>query len=69
MITGRKQPAVSEVMYDMELLQNLRDTELQPYFDKMGNCELVLLQGIHCIYDRRPDDVAGIISGFLDKTE
>ena len=55
--------------YDMDMLQKLRDTELQPYLDKMGNCELVLLPGIHCIYDQRPDDVAEIISDFLERIE
>lgn len=66
---GKKQPKVSEVMYDMELIKKVRDTELQPYLDKMGNCELVLLPGIHCIYDQRPKDVAGIIRDFLDRIE
>lgn len=47
----------------------LYESELQPYLDKIGNCELVLLPGIHCIYDRRPDDVADIIRDFLERTE
>ena len=67
--TGRKQPKFPESGYDMDMLQKLRDTELQPYLDKMGNCELVLLPGIHCIYDQRPDDVAEIISDFLERIE
>lgn len=67
--TGRKQPKFSEKGYDMDLLKQMRDTELQPYLDKMGNCELVLLPGIHCIYDQRPDDVAEIISDFLERIE
>ncbi len=67
--TGREQPKFPESGYDMEALQKLRDTELQPYLDKMGNCELVLLPGIHCIYDQRPEDVAEKIRDFLDRTE
>lgn len=67
--TGRKQPPVSESMYDMDYPKKLRDTVLQPYLDKMGNCRLVLLPGIHCIYDQRPDDVAEIIRDFLDRIE
>lgn len=67
--TGRKQPVFSEAGYDMEMLQKLRDTELQPYLDKIGNCELVLLPGIHCIYDQRPDETAEIIRDFLDRIE
>ena len=53
----------------MDLRKKYRETELQPYLDKMGNCELVLLPGIHCIYDQRPDDVAEIISDFLERIE
>ena len=67
--TGRKQPKVSQAMYDMDMWKNARDTELQPYLDKMGNCELVLLPGIHCIYDQRPEDVAEVIREFLDRIE
>ena len=66
---GKKQPKFPESGYDMDALQKLRDTELQPYLDKMGNCELVLLPGIHCIYDQRPEDVADIIRDFLDRIE
>ena len=64
--TGRKQPEYPEIGYDMGLRKKYRETELQPYLDKMGNCELVLLPGIHCIYDQRPDDVAEIIKEFLE---
>lgn len=64
---GKEQPEVSEVMYDMEFIKEVRENELQPYLDKMGNCELVLLPGIHCIYDQRPQDVADIIRDFLDR--
>lgn len=67
--TGRKQPEFSEKGYDMDLRKKLRETELQPYLDKMGNCELVMLPGIHCIYDQRPDDVADIIRDFLDRID
>ena len=66
---GRKQPAFPEKGYDMDAVKSCRDAELQPYLDKMGNCELVLLPGIHCIYDQRPDDVADIIREFLERIE
>ena len=66
---GKQQPKVPEIMYDMDSYKKVRETELQPYLDKMGNCELVLLPGIHCIYDQRPDDVADIIKDFLDRIE
>ncbi len=67
--TGRKQPSVSEKMYDMASWKNARDNELQPYLDKMGNCELVLLPGIHCIYEQRPNDIAEIIKAFLERIQ
>ena len=53
----------------MDLFKKTRETELQPYLDKMGNCELVLLPGIHCIYDQRPEDVANIIKDFINRIE
>ncbi len=67
--TGRKQPPVSEIMYDMASFKKARDTVLQPYLDKMGNCELVLLPGIHCIYEQRPNDIAEIIRVFLERIQ
>ncbi|WP_051411473.1 alpha/beta fold hydrolase [Ruminococcus flavefaciens] len=66
---GKEYKKAPDIFYDMEWLKNYRDTELQPYLDKLGNCELVLLPGIHCIYDQRPDDVAEIIVDFLDRIE
>ena len=63
---GMKQP---KFVADVDYIKNYFDTEFQPYIDKLGNCELVLLPGIHCIYDQRPDDVAEIISDFLDRIE
>ena len=66
---GKEQPRVSKTMYDMDAVKKSRETELQPYLDKLGNCELVLLPGIHCIYDQRPDDVAVVIRYFLDRIE
>ena len=63
---GMNQP---RFVADVDYIKNYFDTEFQPYIDKLGNCELVLLPGIHCIYDQRPDDVAEIISDFLDRIE
>ena len=66
---GKKQPKVSESMYDMDMVKKYRETELEPYLEKMGNCELVLLPGIHSIYDQRPEDVANIIKDFINRIE
>lgn len=42
-----------------------RETVLKPYLEKMGSCDLVLLPGVHLIYEQRPDDCAKIIEDFL----
>jgi purine nucleoside permease len=63
---GMNQP---RFVADVDYIKNYFDTEFQPYIDKLGNCELVLLPGIHCIYDQRPDETAEIIRGFLDRIE
>lgn len=44
-----------------------RENVLKPYLDKMGNCDLVLLPGIHLIYEQRPDDCAAVIKELLAK--
>ncbi|MCR5168032.1 MAG: alpha/beta hydrolase [Oscillospiraceae bacterium] len=63
---GMKQP---RFVADADYIKNYLDTEFKPYIDKLGNCELVLLPGIHCIYDQRPDDVARIIKDFIDRLD
>lgn len=63
---GMEQPRFTA---DVDYIKDYFDTEFQPYIDKLGNCELVLLPGIHCIYDQRPDEVADIIRDFLDRIE
>lgn len=63
---GMEQPRFTA---DVDYIKDYFDAEFQPYIDKLGNCELALLPGIHCIYDQRPDDVADIIGDFLDRIE
>lgn len=53
----------------LEAYNDLRENDLKPYLDKMGNCELILLPGIHGIYEQRPDDVVKIINDFLEKID
>ncbi|MDO5558288.1 MAG: alpha/beta hydrolase [Oscillospiraceae bacterium] len=45
---------------------DVRQTVLQPYLDRLGNCELVLVPGDHNIYKQKPDECAQLITGFLD---
>ena len=58
---------VTDEMID-ELLNNLaelRETELKPYIEKLGNCELKLLGGDHMIYQQRPEECGDILMEFL----
>lgn len=51
----------------VEQSKEKRETVLQPYLDKLGNCELVLLAGDHFIFDQKPEECTELIKGFLDK--
>ena len=44
-----------------------RENILKPYLAKMGNCDLVLLPGIHLIYEQRPVECAKIIEDLLKR--
>lgn len=46
--------------------KEFREEKLLPYLNMLGNCELVLLQGDHAIYEHRPDEVADIMLDFLE---
>ena len=43
----------------------LRQTILSPYADRMGNCRIVLLPGIHAIYEQKPDACGELVKDFL----
>ncbi len=49
--------------------KEMRETILEPYLEKMGACELVLLPGDHFIFDQKPEKCADIISDFLEKLD
>ena len=58
--------------YDDETAENilnrmaeLRQTILSPYANKMGNCRIVLLPGIHAIYEQKPDACGKLVKDFL----
>lgn len=46
-------------------MAELRQTILSPYADKMGNCRIVLLPGIHAIYEQKPDACGELVKEFL----
>ena len=47
-------------------MAELRQTILSSYADKMGNCRIVLLPGIHAIYEQKPDACGKLVKDFLD---
>jgi pimeloyl-ACP methyl ester carboxylesterase len=50
----------------IENFETARRDMLQPYLDKMGNCNLVCLGGDHMIYEQKPEECARILSDFID---
>ena len=46
--------------------QDYKQRRLLPYFEKLGNCELVNLPGDHLIYEQKPDTCGQIIRDFID---
>lgn len=44
-----------------------RESDVMPYLNKLGNCELVLLGGDHMIYEQKPNECGTIIKDFIDK--
>ena len=58
----------NEYYFDTMLAQceDARNTKLNPYLEKMGNCELVLLGGDHAIYEQRPEECGDIVLEFIN---
>ncbi|MBQ7013235.1 MAG: alpha/beta hydrolase [Oscillospiraceae bacterium] len=56
-----------DTLYDRYLAfcRKIRENTLSAYAEKLGNCEIVLLPGEHCIYEDKPDECAEIIDSFL----
>lgn len=49
--------------------EDARRNILVPYFEKMGNCQCVLLGGDHMIYEQKPEECGQIIKDFIDGLE
>lgn len=50
----------------LEIGRDYKERVLLPYFEKLGNCELVSLPGDHLIYEQKPDKCGQIIRDFID---
>lgn len=42
-----------------------RQEVLYPYFEKMGNCQCVLLGGDHMIYEQKPEECGKLVEDFI----
>ena len=59
----RRQMALEDYL---EIGCDYKERILLPYFEKLGNCELVNLPGDHLIYEQKPDECGQIIRDFID---
>ncbi len=50
----------------LESGRDYKERILLPYFEKLGNCELVSLPGDHLIYEQKPNECGQIIRDFID---
>ena len=50
----------------LEQCEELRNSILIPYINKMGNCRLICLGGDHMIYEQKPEECGIIIKEFID---
>ena len=53
----------------LALCEEIRQTALLPYTEKLGSCEIVDLPGDHMIYEQRPEDCAAVVQDLLRKLE
>lgn len=56
-----------EKAYEMEFeeIDNYKKEKIQPYVEKLGNCEIVNLPGDHFIHSEKPQECAEIIKDFF----
>lgn len=59
----RRQMALEDYL---EIGRDYKERVLLPYFEKLGNCELVNLPGDHLIYEQKPGECGQIIRDFID---
>lgn len=46
--------------------ETARENIIYPYAEKMGNCKVVCLAGVHMIYEQKPEECGQIIKEFID---
>lgn len=51
----------------LQQVKDIRDTQVIPYVESLGNTELVYLPGDHLIYLQKPTELANIIRNFIYK--
>jgi pimeloyl-ACP methyl ester carboxylesterase len=51
----------------LDQCEELRNSILLNYLNKMGNCQLICLGGDHMIYEQKPEECGIIIKDFIDK--
>lgn len=51
---------------EFEEIQEYRNEKMQPYVEKLGNCEIVNLPGDHFIHLEKPQECAEIIKEFIN---
>ena len=58
-----------EKAYELELeeIEEYKKEKMQPYVEKLGNCEIVNLPGDHFIHLEKPQECAEIIKEFINK--
>ena len=50
----------------LEEIEKNRADELEPFVEKLGNCEIRYLPGSHFLYEDKPEECAAIVQDFLD---
>jgi len=50
----------------LRMMEERRTEWAEPYYEKLGNCEVVELPGDHVLFLDKPDECSRIIKDFID---
>ena len=53
----------------LEQITENRSKELEPFIEKLGNCEIRYLPGSHFLYEDKPEECAAIVQDFLNSLD
>ena len=53
----------------LETITENRSNELEPFVEKLGNCEIRYLPGSHFLYEDKPEECAAIVQDFLNSLD